>query len=193
MPTKQKATAGQELALTELVYQEHAEFSAVTLKEFDHAKASCLQKPRNGTLAVVQIRKRWKLVPRSLISCPQMRRAGPSVLQSSQTPELARAPYPSCRPRSPPGVHWTRQERLHEARTPVIRVYRYQDPGDLVWSLRCWMKVIDDIMEDDQVEDLAKRDEGVATFQAITSVTEKEKHKRLITASSCLTRTWSSE
>ena len=65
-------------------------------------------KPRNDTLTKVFRRTRWKFFSRPLISCAQMSRARPSVLQSIQTSKLARTSYP----------FWTRWERLFEARTP---------------------------------------------------------------------------
>ena len=42
--TKQKTTTDQELTSIESMYQEQAEFIAVTTNKFDHVKTSCLQK-----------------------------------------------------------------------------------------------------------------------------------------------------
>lgn len=108
MPTKHKATAGQELALIDSVYQEQTEFIAVTANEFDHAKTSCLQKTQEWDTYSSLYTDEMKALSEVIdILCSNDARRTFGV-QSSQTPKLARTPYPSCRPRSPPGVHWTR-------------------------------------------------------------------------------------
>jgi len=177
---QQKATAGQELASIESMYQEQTEFITAATDEFDHAKASCLQKSQewNARNSLYTDEKEALSEAIDILSSDEARTTfGEAIKPGFETRSRAVSFLQTSEP-SKRAVEMLRTtaRSVHSLRLASIGVMIQETSSGHFDAV---MKAIDDMIQvliEEQAEDLAKRDDCVATFHTIALSTEKENH-----------------